>query len=121
MLDKIANMATLYLSKKPAESCNKAIVKTVCAQECIELSKALTDDFRLYLNDHTLRKRKEIVSDNINEEVADVLITINNLRDAGVINDEAVLRWAKIKLQRYESLNNCNEKAFSNGEEVNDT
>lgn len=106
MLDKIRNMMTAKLTRKPAENHNTVIIDIICIQECTELAKACTDDIRRLLSDTSLRCDADYINVSINEEVADVLITIANLMDANVIDEETVLEWAERKLERYESIVN---------------
>jgi len=58
---------------------------TVCMEECAELSKA---------------KRGKINRDNLTEEIADVLICIEMLKQMYMISDEKINKWIEKKQVR---------------------
>lgn len=62
---------------------------TVCMEECAELIQAISK-----------AKRGKINRDNIIEEIADVLICVEMLKQMYMISDEKINKWIKKKQTR---------------------
>lgn len=65
------------------------IQATVCMEECAELIQAISK-----------AKRGKINRDNIIEEIADVLICVEMLKQMYMISDEKINKWIKKKQTR---------------------
>ena len=65
------------------------IQSTVCMEECAELIQAISK-----------AKRGKINRDNMIEEIADVLICIEMLKQMYMISDEKINKWVKKKQAR---------------------
>lgn len=65
------------------------IQSTVCMEECAELIQAISK-----------AKRGKINRDNMIEEIADVLICIEMLKQMYMISDEKINKWVKKKQSR---------------------
>ena len=62
---------------------------TVCMEECAELIQAISK-----------AKRGKIDRDNMVEEIADVLICIEMLKQMYMISDEKINKWIEMKQAR---------------------
>lgn len=62
---------------------------TVCMEECAELIQAIS-----------MAKRGKIDCDNLTEEIADVLICIEMLKQMYMISDEKINKWIEKKQAR---------------------
>lgn len=71
---------------------------TVCMEECAELIQAISK-----------AKRGKINRDNIIEEIADVLICIEMLKQMYMISDEKINKWIEKKQAREEGRINQHE------------
>ncbi len=77
-----------------------------CIEKCAELQQALSKLYRFYGNNRPANNFGEI-SNNIQEEVADVMVAIDVLKHSGVINMTEVNQIANTKLNRWvQRLNN---------------
>ncbi len=65
------------------------IQSTVCMEECAELIQAISK-----------AKRGKLDKNNMTEEIADVLICIEMLKQLYSITDECINKWIKIKQHR---------------------
>ena len=65
------------------------IQSTVCMEECAELIQAISK-----------AKRGKIDRDNLTEEIADVLICIEMLKQMYMISDEKINKWIEKKQAR---------------------
>ena len=65
------------------------IQSTVCMEECAELIQAISK-----------AKRGKIDRDNMIEEIADVLICIEMLKQMYMISDEKINKWIEKKQER---------------------
>lgn len=65
------------------------IQSTVCMEECAELIQAISK-----------AKRGKINRDNMIEEIADVLICIEMLKQMYMISDEKINKWIEKKQER---------------------
>lgn len=71
---------------------------TVCMEECAELIQAISK-----------AKRGKIDRDNMEEEIADVLICIEMLKQMYMISDEEINKWIERKQAREEERINQHE------------
>lgn len=71
----------------------KKIQSTIAMEECAELIQAISKLIR-YSAD------KVMLGDNITEEIADVLICIEQLKLMYKIDDKAIQKWIDYKCQR---------------------
>lgn len=75
------------------------VALTIATEECAELIQAITK----------LRRGKAANTDNLAEEIADVLIVIHWLKHKYRVTDEQIEKWLDFKIKR------CNER-LDNGE-----
>lgn len=76
-----------------------------CIEECAELQQALSKLYRFYGNNRPANEFGDI-SNNIQEEVADIMVAIDVLKHSGVINMTEVYQIANTKIKRwYNRLN----------------
>lgn len=73
-------------------------------EELGELTQALSKKKRSLINDKTLRKSKEIIDDNLIEEIADVEICLRNLKLLFDIDEKSIKKKKYEKLRRMEKL-----------------
>lgn len=71
-----------------------------CIEECVELAQALTKYLRFTSNNKSQLSWTEI-DDNLQEEVADVLVSIRALSASNLINMKEVEEIANKKLARW--------------------
>ena len=74
------------------------IQSTVCMEECAELIQAISK-----------AKRGKINRDNMIEEIADVLICIEMLKQMYMISDEKINKWIEKKQAREAERRNNND------------
>lgn len=65
------------------------IQATVCMEECVELIQAISKE-----------KRGKIDRDNMTEEIADVLICIEMLKQMYMISEDKINKWIEKKQAR---------------------
>lgn len=76
------------------------------AEECNELGKASLKMARKLRGENPTPLTKEEIMENLNEEMADVMLCINNLVEAGFISNESIESVMLQKEKRwYERLN----------------
>ena len=78
-----------YVVKRSIEHYGKDLQSTVCMEECAELIQAISKE-----------KRGESDKDHLSEEIADVLICIEMLRQIYNITDDMISEWIQIKEAR---------------------
>lgn len=71
---------------------------TVCMEECAELIQAISK-----------AKHGKINRDNMMEEIADVLICIEMLKQMCMISDEKINKWIEMKQAREAERRNNND------------
>ena len=78
-----------YVIKKSIEHYGKDVQSTVCMEECAELIQAISKE-----------KRGKSDKDHLSEEIADVLICIEMLKQIYNITDDEIYPWVINKQQR---------------------
>lgn len=78
----------------------------ICGEECSELAQECMKWVRYCKGDRSLRKGRDYILIDLNEEIADVLISITNLLDAGIATEEHIMENVRLKLERYEDVVN---------------
>ena len=73
-------------------------------EELGELTQALSKKKRSLINDKTLRKSKEVIDNNLIEEIADVEICLRNLKLLFDIDEKSIKKKKCEKLKRMEKL-----------------
>ena len=96
-------------SKKPCENMDERTTYAICAEECAELIQALMKIDRLLYGDDSLRECDVTVYENLDEEVADIILALGNLFDKELVDKGNVVWMAKEKINRYEDLVNRKE------------
>ena len=72
-----------------------------CAEECSELSQACLKMARKLRGDNPTPKTMEEINNDLHEEIADVLVCIDVLYNAGVLSAEHIHSIVKIKSDRW--------------------
>ena len=78
-----------YVVKKSIEHYGKDVQSTVCMEECAELIQAISKE-----------KRGKSDKENLAEEMADVIICIEMLKQIYNITDDAICSWVITKQER---------------------
>lgn len=78
-----------YVVKRSIEHYGKDLQSTVCMEECAELIQAISKE-----------KRGKSDKDHLSEEIADVLICIEMLKQIYNITDDEIYPWVINKQQR---------------------
>ena len=78
-----------YVVKRSIEHYGKDLQSTVCMEECAELIQAISKE-----------KRGKSDKDHLSEEIADVLICIEMLKEIYSISDDMISEWIQIKEAR---------------------
>ena len=78
-----------YAVKRSIEHYGKDLQSTVCMEECAELIQAISKE-----------KRGKSDKDHLSEEIADVLICIEMLRQIYNITEDEIYSWVINKQQR---------------------
>ena len=78
-----------YLLKRSIEHYGKDVQSTVCMEECAELIQAISKE-----------KRGNSDKDHLAEEMADVIICIEMLKEIYSISDDMISEWMQIKEAR---------------------
>ena len=78
-----------YVVKRSIEHYGKELQSTVCMEECAELIQAISKE-----------KRGKSDKDHLSEEIADVLICIEMLKQIYSISDDMISEWIQIKEAR---------------------
>lgn len=78
------------------------------AEEASELSKAALKLARIYRNENPTPVTKQEATDNLNEEIADVLVCVRSLREVSPekikeISDNKLARWIGRLKERYQN------------------
>lgn len=82
-----------------------------CAEECAELAQACLKMSRKIRGENPTPKTMQEVTCDLNEEIADVMLCVNTLVEAGIISNESIEsvimqkeeRWVKRLLEKGES------------------
>lgn len=87
---------------------NSAAKLEALAEEASELSKAALKLARIYRNENPTPVTKEEAIDNLNEEIADVLVCVRSLREVSPekikeISDNKLARWIGCLQKRYQN------------------
>lgn len=87
---------------------NSAAKLEALAEEASELSKAALKLARIYRNENPTPVTRQEATDNLNEEIADVLVCIRSLREANPeqikeISGNKIIRWIGRLKERYEN------------------
>ena len=85
---------------------NSAAKLEALAEETSELSKAALKLERIYRNENPTPVTKQEATDNLNEEIADVLVCVRSLREVSPekikeISDNKLARWIGRLKERY--------------------
>lgn len=72
----------------------------LCAEECVELAHVCLKLARGFRKDNPTDANLTKVIECINEEVADVLICIDNLRDTNIIRNSKIFSYTIEKINR---------------------
>lgn len=78
-----------YVVKRAIEHYGKDVQSTVCMEECAELIQAISKE-----------KRGKSDKSHLAEEMADVIICIEMLKEIYSISDDMVSEWIQIKEAR---------------------
>ena len=78
-----------YVVKKSIEHYGKDVQSTVCMEECAELIQAISKE-----------KRGKSDKDHLAEEIADVIICIEMLKQIYNINEDEIYSWVITKQER---------------------
>ena len=78
-----------YLLKRSIEHYGKDVQSTVCMEECAELIQAISKE-----------KRGKSDKSHLAEEMADVIICIEMLKEIYSISDDMISEWIQIKEAR---------------------
>ena len=78
-----------YVLKRSIEHYGKDLQSTVCMEECAELIQAISKE-----------KRGKSDKDHLAEEMADVIICIEMLKEIYSISDDMISEWIQIKEAR---------------------
>ena len=78
-----------YVVKKSIEHYGKDVQSTVCMEECAELIQAISKE-----------KRGKSDKDHLAEEIADVIICIEILKQIYNITEDEIYSWVKTKQER---------------------
>ena len=78
-----------YVVKRSIEHYGKDVQSTVCMEECAELIQAISKE-----------KRMESDKDHLSEEIADVLICIEMLKQIYNITEDEIYSWVITKQER---------------------
>ena len=78
-----------YVVKRSIEHYGKDLQSTVCMEECAELIQAISKE-----------KRGKSDKDHLAEEMADVIICIEMLKEIYSISDDMISEWIQIKEAR---------------------
>ena len=78
-----------YVWKRSIEHYGKDIQSTVCMEECAELIQAISKE-----------KRGKSDKEHLSEEMADVIICIEMLKEIYSISDDMISEWIQIKEAR---------------------
>lgn len=86
--------------KRLFEHIGKAALLEQAAEECAELTQASLKAARYIRGENPTPKTPGEIGDNLEEEIADVLICIDELQAAGVVNKTNVEKWTTAKRNR---------------------
>ena len=78
-----------YVLKRSIEHYGKDLQSTVCMEECAELIQAISKE-----------KRGKSDKEHLSEEMADVIICIEMLKEIYSISDDMIFEWIQIKEAR---------------------
>ena len=78
-----------YVVKRSIEHYGKELQSTVCMEECAELIQAISKE-----------KRGKSDKEHLSEEMADVIICIEMLKEIYSISDDMISEWIQIKEAR---------------------
>ena len=78
-----------YVLKRRIEHYGKDLQSTVCMEECAELIQAISKE-----------KRGKSDKEHLSEEMADVIICIEMLKEIYSISDDMISEWIQIKEAR---------------------
>lgn len=78
-----------YVVKRSIEHYGKDLQSTVCMEECAELIQAISKE-----------KRGKSDKEHLSEEMADVIICIEMLKEIYSISDDMISEWIQIKEAR---------------------
>ena len=78
-----------YVVKRAIEHYGKDVQSTVCMEECAELIQAISKE-----------KRGKSDKSHLTEEMADVIICIEMLKEIYSISDDMISEWIQIKEAR---------------------
>ena len=78
-----------YVVKRSIEHYGKDLQSTVCMEECSELIQAISKE-----------KRGKSDKSHLSEEMADVIICIEMLKEIYSISDDMISEWIQIKEAR---------------------
>ena len=79
----------------------------LCMEEFAEVIQAINK---------VRRKRNDDNLDHLNEEIADCLICIEQLKDMGLVDDAIIQRWIDYKQNRQQIRNKIKQNEKSSGE-----
>lgn len=82
-----------------------------CAEECAELAQACLKMSRKMRGENPTPKTMQEITCDLNEEIADVMVTINAIVETGIISNESIEsvimkkeeRWVKRLLEKDKS------------------
>ena len=109
-VDKIEQARIERMSKRPCDNESDDKIALHCAEECNELVKTCLKLVRYFWGDPSLRDDLLFIFDSLNEEVADVIMTLCNLFEADLVDSDKVAAIAAVKATRYENLVNQKER-----------
>lgn len=83
------------------EKIGSAAMLEQTAEECVELAQACLKYSRILRGENPASKSLGVVAENLNEEVADVLVCLDELLDSSMADDNSVMHWKHIKRMRF--------------------
>ena len=86
----------------------------LCAEECVELAHVCLKLARGFRKDNPTDADLTNVIEGINEEVADVLICIDNLRDTNILQNSKIFKYTIEKINRRNKMLEEKEKENEN-------
>ena len=97
-----------YVVKKSIEHYGKDVQSTVCMEECAELIQAISKE-----------KRGNSDKDHLAEEIADVIICIEMLKQIYNINEDEIYSWIINKQERtIERIKKDVQSTYTNAERI---
>lgn len=72
-----------------------------CAEECSELSQACLKMIRKIKGENPTPKTMQEITNSLNEEIADVLVSVSALLDTGLLSQESIESTMLVKHERW--------------------